>query len=93
MALVIPPLKTSLRQLTMLLTLSMGILLIPGLSQSDLSSSELIAPGRGPLFLLLARGLLRTRRLLLIIPGFMCFTSLPSLLSRSSLRLPTACPA
>ena len=84
MALVIPPLKTSLRQLTMLLTLSMGILLIAGLWQSDLSASELIDAGRGTLFLLLALGLMGTRRLSLIITGLLCCTALPPLIAGDS---------
>ena len=84
MALVIPPFKTTLRQLTMLLTLSMGILLIAGLWQSDLSATELINAGRGTLFLLLALGLMGTRRLSLIITGLLCCTALPPLVSGDS---------
>ena len=84
MALVIPPLRTTLRQLTMLLTLSMGILLVAGLWQSDLSAAELIDAGRGTLFLLLALGLMGTRRLSLIITGLLCCTVLPPLLSGNS---------
>ena len=81
MALVIPPLKTTLRHLTMLLTLSMGILLIAGLWQSNLSATQLIDAGRGTLFLLLALGLMGTRRLSLIITGLLCCTALPPLVS------------
>ena len=84
MALVIPPLRTTLRQLTMLLTLSMGILLVAGLWQSDLSAAELIDAGRGTLFLLLALGLMGTRRLSLIITGLLCCTALTPLLSGNS---------
>ena len=84
MALVIPPLTTSLRPLTMLLTLSMGILLIARLLQSDLSSSFLISSFRLTLFLLLALGLMGTRRLSLIITGLLCCTALPPLVSGDS---------
>ena len=84
MALVIRCLRTTLRQLTMLLTLSMGILLVAGLWQSDLSAAELIDAGRGTLFLLLALGLMGTRRLSLIITGLLCCTALPPLLSGNS---------
>jgi hypothetical protein len=84
MALLIPPLKTTLRQLTMLLTLTMGILLIARLWQSDLSPTGLIDAGRGTLFLLLALGLMGTRRLSLIITGLLCCAALPPLLSGDS---------
>ena len=84
MALVIPPLKTTLRQITMLLTLSMGILLIAGLWQSDLSATQLIDAGRGTLFLLLALGLMGTRRLSLIITWLLCCTALPPLIAGDS---------
>ena len=84
MALLIPPLKTTLRQLTMLLTLTMGILLIARLWQSNLSAAGLIDAGRGTLFLLLALGLMGTRRLSLIITGLLCCTALPPLIAGDS---------
>ena len=80
MALLIPPLKTTLRQLSMLLTLTMGILLIARLWQSDLSAAGLIDAGRGTLFLLLALGLMGTRRLSLILTALLCCAALPPLL-------------
>ena len=88
MALFIPPLKTTLRQFTMPLTLAMGILLIARLWQSDLSATELIDAGRGTIFLLLALGLMGTRRLSLIITGLLCCTALPPLLYGDSLAQP-----
>ena len=89
MALVITPVKTTLRQLTMLLTLTMGILLIARLWQSDLSVTVLVDAGRGTLFLLLALGLMGTRRLSLIITGLLCCAALPPLLSGDPPGQPT----
>ena len=89
MALLIPPLKTTLRQLTMLLTLTMGILLIARLWQSNLSAIGLIDAGRGTLFLLLALGLMGTRRLSLIITGLLCSAALPPFLSDNSPAQPS----
>jgi len=89
MALLIPPLKTTLRQLTMLLTLTMGILLIARLWQSNLSAAGLIDAGRGTLFLLLALGLMGTRRLSLIITGLLCCAALPPFLSGNSPAQPS----
>ena len=84
MALAVPPVKTALRQFTMLLTLTMGVLLIAGLWQSELSLTGLQDAGRGTLFLLLALGLMGTRRLSLIITGLLCCTALPPLVSGDS---------
>ncbi len=81
MALLITPVKTILRQFTMLLTLTMGILLIARLWQSDLSATGLVDAGRGTPFLLLALGLMGTRRLSLIITGFLCCAAIPPLVS------------
>jgi hypothetical protein len=86
MALAVPPVKTALRQFTMLLTLTMGVLLIAGLWQSELSLTGLQDAGRGTLFLLLALGLMGTRRLSLIITGLLCCAALPPLLSGDSPR-------
>ena len=81
MALVITPVKTTLRQVTMLLTLTLGTLLIARLWQSDLSVTVLVDAGRGTLFLLVALGLMGTRRLSLIITGLLCCAAMPPLLS------------
>lgn len=89
MALVITPVKTTLRQLTMLLTLTMGSLLIARLWQFDLSVTVLVDAGRGTLFLLLALGLMGTRRLSLIITGLLCCAALTPLLSGDSPGQPT----
>ena len=81
MAPAITPVKTRLRQLTMLLTLTIGVLLIARLWQSDLSVARLLDAGRGTLFLLLALGLMGTRRLSLMITGLLCCAALPPLMS------------
>ena len=77
------PLQTRerLRLLAMILALAIGGLLIAQLWTQPLSQASLAAAGRGVLFVLLALGLMGTRRLSVVLTALLCGVSLPNLLS------------
>ena len=65
----------------MILALVIGGLLIAQLWTQSLSQDSLTTAGRGVLFVLLALGLMGTRRLSLVLTALLCSVSLPDLLS------------
>ena len=77
------PLQTRerLRLLAMILALVIGGLLIAQLWTQPLSQDSLTTAGRGVLFVLLALGLMGTRRLSVVLTALLCSVSLPGLLS------------
>ena len=77
------PLQTrkGLRLLAMILALVIGGLLIAQLWTQPLSQDTLTTAGRGVLFVLLALGLMGTRRLSVVLTAVMCSLSLCDLLS------------
>ena len=70
-----------LRLLTMILALIIGGLLIAQLWTQPLSQASLTTAGRGVLFVLLALGLMGTRRLSLVLTALLCSVSIPGLLA------------
>ena len=77
------PLQTRerLRLLAMILALVIGGLLIAQLWAQPLSQDSLTTAGRGVLFVLLALGLMGTRRLSVVLTAVLCSGSLTDLLS------------
>ena len=73
--------RERLRLLAMILALVIGGLLIAQLWTQSLSQESLTTAGRGVLFVLLALGLMGTRRLSLVLTALLCSVSLPDLLS------------
>lgn len=73
--------RERLRLLAMILALVIGGLLIAQLWTQPLSQASLTTAGRGVLFLLLALGLMGTRRLSLVLTALLCSVSLTDLLS------------
>ena len=73
--------RERLRLLAMILALVIGGLLIAELWTQPLSQDSLTTAGRGVLFVLLALGLMGTRRLSLVLTALLCSVSLPGLLS------------
>ena len=73
--------RERLRLLAMILALVIGGLLIAQLWTQTLSQDSLTTAGRGVLFLLLALGLMGTRRLSVVLTALLCSVSLPGLLS------------
>ena len=73
--------RERLRLLAMILALVIGGLLIAQLWTQSLSQDSLTTAGRGVLFVLLALGLMGTRRLSLVLTALLCSVSLPDLLS------------
>ena len=73
--------RERLRLLAMILALVIGGLLIAQLWTQPLSQSSLTTAGRGVLFVLLALGLMGTRRLSVVLTALLCSVSLPGLLS------------
>ena len=72
------------RLFAMLLALTTGVLLISDLWEQTLTQDAMASAGRGVIFILLALGLMGTRRLSLIITGLLCCTALPPLVSGDS---------
>ena len=77
------PSQTSerLRLLAMILALVIGGLLIAQLWTQPLSQASMTKAGRGVLFVLLALGLMGTRRLSVVLTAVLCSVSLTDLLS------------
>ena len=73
--------RERLRLLAMILALVIGGLLIAKLWTQPLSQDSLTAAGRGVLFVLLALGLMGTRRLSVVLTAVLCSVSLTDLLS------------
>ena len=73
--------KERLRLLAMILALVVGGLLITELWTQPLSRASLTTAGRGVLFVLLALGLMGTRRLSMVLTALLCSVSLTDLLS------------
>ena len=73
--------RERLRLLAMILALVIGGLLIAQLWTQPLSRTSLTAAGRGVLFVLLALGLMGTRRLSVVLTALLCSVSLTDLLS------------
>jgi hypothetical protein len=80
--------RESLRLLAMLLALSIGVLLVADLWRQSLSQESLATAGRGVIFVLLALGLMGTRRLSVALTALLCGVSLLDLLTvNHTLRL------
>ena len=73
--------RERLRLLAMILALVIGGLLIAQLWTQPLSQHSLTKAGRGVLFVLLALGLMGTRRLSVVLTAVLCSVSLTDLLS------------
>ncbi len=73
--------RERLRLLAMILALVIGGLLIAQLWTQPLSQDSLTTAGRGALFVLLALGLMGTRRLSVVLTAVLCSVSLTDLLS------------
>ena len=73
--------RERLRLLAMILALVIGGLLIAQLWTKPLSQDSLTTAGRGVLFVLLALGLMGTRRLSVVLTTVLCSVSLTDLLS------------
>ena len=73
--------RERLRLLAMILALIIGGLLIAQLWTQPLSQDSLTKAGRGVLFVLLALGLMGTRRLSVVLTAVLCSVSLTDLLS------------
>ena len=73
--------RERLRLLTMILALVIGGLLIAQLWIQSLSQDSLTTAGRGVLFVLLALGLMGTRRLSVVLTALLCSVSVPGLLA------------
>ena len=73
--------RVRLRLLAMILALVIGGLLIAQLWTQPLSQDSLTTAGRGVLFVLLALGLMGTRRLSVVLTAVLCSVSLTDLLS------------
>lgn len=76
-----PDIRERIRLLAMLLALTAGSLHIADLWIITLSRDSLQEAGRGVLFILLALGLMGTRRLSLVLTAMLCLTALPSLVA------------
>ena len=73
--------RERLRLLAMLLALSIGVLLVADLWRQSLSQESLSTAGRGVVFILLALGLMGTRRLSVALTALLCGFSLLDLLT------------
>ena len=73
------------RLLAMLLALSTGVLLIAELWQGPLTEALLAEAGRGVIFVLLALGLMGTKRLSVMLTALLCASTLPNLLAVHSI--------
>ena len=78
-----PPsqIRERLRLLAMILALVVGGLLIAQLWTQSLTQASLTTAGRGVLFVLLALGLMGTRRLSVVLTALLCGVSIPDLLA------------
>ena len=86
-----PQTGEGLRLLAMMLALVIGGLLIAQLWTQPLSQDSLTTAGRGVLFVLLALGLMGTRRLSVVLTAVLCSVSLSDLLSvNHTLHIPDA---
>ena len=80
--------RERLRLLAMLLALSIGVLLVADLWSQSLSQESIATAGRGVIFILLALGLMGTRRLSVALTALLCGISLLDLLTvNHTLRL------
>ena len=80
--------RERLRLLAMLLALSIGVLLVADLWSQSLSQESIATAGRGVVFILLALGLMGTRRLSVALTALLCGVSLLDLLTvNHTLRL------
>ena len=77
----LPQLKEQLRIAAMVLALLTGALLIAGLWQQTLGEGSLLSAGRGAIFILLALGLMGTRRLSLVLTTLLCSATASRLVS------------
>ncbi len=77
----LPQLKEQLRIAAMVMALLTGALLITGLWQQTLDEDSLLSAGRGAIFILLALGLMGTRRLSLVLTTLLCSATASRLLS------------
>jgi len=73
--------RERLRLLAMLLALSIGVLLVADLWSQPLSQESLATAGHGVVFILLALGLMGTRRLSVALTALLCGVSLLDLLT------------
>ena len=80
-----PLLREKGRLLAMLLALSIGVLLIAELWQAPLTEALLAEAGRGVIFVLLALGLMGTKRLSVMLTALLCASTLPNLLAVHSI--------
>jgi len=69
------------RLFTMLLTLTTGVLLISDLWEQTLTQDSMASAGRGVIFILLALGLMGTRRLSVALTALLCATTAMGLLN------------
>ena len=73
--------RERLRLLAMLLAVSIGVLLIADLWRLPLTQESLATAGRGVVFILLALGLMGSRRLSVVLTALLCSVSLLDLLT------------
>ena len=73
--------RERLRLLAMLLAVSIGVLLIADLWRLPLTQESLSTAGRGVVFILLALGLMGSRRLSVVLTALLCSVSLLDLLT------------
>ena len=73
--------RERLRLLAMILALVIGGMLVTQLWAEPLSQASLTKAGRGVLFVLLALGLMGTRRLSVVLTALLCSVSIPDLMS------------
>lgn len=67
--------RERLRLLAMLLAVAIGVLLIADLWKTPLNQESLATAGRGVVFILLALGLMGTRRLSVVLTALLCGVS------------------
>ena len=77
----LPQLKEKLRLAAMALALLTGALLITGLWQNTLGEDSLLSAGRGAIFILLALGLMGSRRLSVVLTALLCSAAATRLVS------------
>ena len=84
-----PQAKEHLRLAAMVLALLNGALLIAGLWQHTLCMDSLLSAGRGAVFILLALGLMGTRRLSVVLTALMCSAAATRMVSVGTAALLT----
>ena len=77
----LPQVREQLRLAAMVLALLTGGLLITGLWQHTLGEDSLFSAGRGAIFILLALGLMGTRRLSVVLTALLCSAAATRLVS------------